>query len=160
MKRIKGFCLLFLVLLCASCTDHIAYRSYHHFTKEGWSKSDTLLLPLYITDTIPGEFNIFFLVRNQPNYPFQDFSVTVLHNMPDTAHWKAYKTNFILANENGKWNGSGWGGLYQSSVPLGKVYISHPGEYTFKVVHQMNSEWLQGLNDIGIWIKKEIEVTP
>jgi len=75
--------------------------------------------------------------------------------MPDPAQYRSFKINFILADRDGKWSGSGWGGLYQSSVSLGKEYIS-PGNYTFKVIHQMPDEYLKGINDVGILIEKEI----
>ena len=157
MKHLKGFCLILVAWLwVSSCTDQIVYHSYRHFNKEGWSKGDTVTLDLHITDSIAANTEITFLLRNRAAYPYHNFAAIVLHNLPDTTSWKGYKVNFTLADRNGRWNGSGWGGLYQSSVSLGNVYISHPGVYTFKVVHQMNSEQLCGLSDIGVLIQKEV----
>lgn len=158
MKRIKGICLILISILWASCTDHIVYHSYHHFPKEGWAKSDTILLDLHITDSVASNAEITFLIRNKTNYPYQDFSAMLLHNMPDSTNWRNYNLNFVLADKDGRWSGSGWGGLYQSSVSLGNVYVA-PGTYTFKVIHQMQDEQLTGVNDIGILIEKELFTT-
>lgn len=154
MKQFKIICLILASILWGSCTDHIVYHSYHHFPKQRWGKSDTITLDLHIKDSVPSNTGITFLVRNQSNYPYQDFNAMVFHNMPDSTQWRAYKLNFILADKDGRWNGDGWGGLYQSSVSLGNAYVS-PGNYTFKVIHQMPDEQLVGINDIGILIEKE-----
>lgn len=76
--------------------------------------------------------------------------------MPDSMQWRNYKLSFIIADENGSWSGSGWGGLYESHISLGKVFINRPAQYTVKVSHRMNDEYLAGINDIGILVKKEL----
>lgn len=154
MKRFRGICLFLISTLLVSCSDQIVYHSYHHFPKEGWRKSDTLFLDLHVTDSFPNDAEIIFLIRNQANYLYQDFHAILQHNIPDSVHWRSYKADFIMTDKDGKWNGSGWGGLYQLSVSLGEFHVP-PGTYTFKVVHQMSDEQLQGINDAGILIKKE-----
>lgn len=154
MKYFKNICLVFLSWLCVSCADQIVYHSYEHFSKEGWHKSDTISLDLHITDSISGQAEIIFLLRNQTDYLYRDFHVTVQHNLPDTSQWKYYNLDFILADKDGRWSGSGLGGLYESSASLGEAYISQ-GVYTFKIIHQMNDECLTGISDIGILVKKE-----
>ena len=158
MKRVKIVCLMLVSMVWNSCMDHIVYHSYHHFPKEGWSKSDTITLHLHIADYVPSNTKITFLIRNQSSYPYQDFNAMVFHNMPDSVRWRSYKLNFILADKDGRWNGDGWGGLYQSSVSLGNTYVSS-GNYTFKVVHHMKDEQLLGINDIGILVEKEAPIT-
>lgn len=154
MKRLKGFCLILISMLWCSCTNRVVYHAYHHLPQEGWGKHDTISLDLHISDTIAGHAEIIFLVRNHSGYPYQDFHATLRHNMPDSTQWRSFKINLTLADKDGRWNGSGWAGLYQTAFSLGKVY-THPGIYTFKVVHQMPDEYLKGINDIGILIEKE-----
>ena len=154
MKRFKSICLLLISMLWASCTDHIVYHSYHHFPQEGWGRSDTVTLHLHISDSVSGNAEITFLIRNQSNYLYQDFNIILQHNMPDSTQWRSFRLNFTLADENGRWNGSGWAGLYQFPLSLGQVYV-HPGAYTFRVVHAMPDEYLKGINDIGILVEKE-----
>lgn len=153
MKHFRNICLIFLLWLYASCTNQIVYHSYEHFPKEGWRKNDTICLDLHITDSLPGQAEIIFLIRNQTDYLYRDFHVTIQHNLPDTTQWKYYNLDFILADKEGRWSGSGIGGLYESSVSLGETY-THQGVYTFKIIHQMNDEYLTGISDIGLLIKK------
>jgi gliding motility-associated lipoprotein GldH len=140
-------------MLWSSCTD-IVYHTYHHFPRERWGKHDTITLHLHISDPVSGNAEISFLIRNQSNYPYQDFHATLQHNIPDSTQWRNYNLNFTLANEDGQWNGSGWAGLYQSLISLGQIYV-RPGTYTFKIVHEMPDEYLKGINDMGILIKKK-----
>jgi gliding motility-associated lipoprotein GldH len=112
------------------------------------------MLHLHLADSFPGHAEITFLIRNQSNYPYQDFNVMLQHNMPDSTQWRSFKLNFTLADEDGQWNGAGWAGLYQSSLSLGRVHV-HSGTYTFKVIHEMPDEYLKGISDIGILIRKE-----
>jgi gliding motility-associated lipoprotein GldH len=154
MKRLKSICLILISMLWGSCTDHIIYHSYHHFPREGWGKNDTIALHLHISDSVSSNADITFLIRNQSNYLYQSFNAILQHNMPDSTQWRSFKLNFTLTDENGRWNGSGWAGLYQIPLSLGRVYV-HPGTYTFKVVHGMPDEYLKGINDIGLLIEKE-----
>lgn len=155
MRRVVVICLLATAWLSHSCTDCIAYHAYHPFAQEGWNKRDTLWLDIQMTDSIAGNVQSTLLVRNNSVYPYQDFTTVVQHNFPDTTRWRSYKITFTLADPDGKWSGSGIGGLYQSSVLLGEASIAHPAKYTFKLVHQMNDERLSGISDIGVVIKKE-----
>ncbi|MDR0745037.1 MAG: gliding motility lipoprotein GldH [Mediterranea sp.] len=154
MKRFKSISLILTAMLWCSCTDHIVYHSYHHFPQEGWGKSDTIIFHLHLSDSVPGNAEITFLIRNQSNYPYQDFNAILQHNMPDSTRWRSFKLNFTLTDKNGRWTGSGWAGLYQSPLSLGQAHV-HSGTYTFKVVHEMPDKYLKGINDIGILIEKE-----
>lgn len=153
MKHLKAICLVLIVMLSSSCVDRIMYRSYHHFPKERWGKGDTVALNIHIVDSVYSHTKITFLVRNLSSYSYQDFSATVLHNLPDSTSWKSSRVSFILANKDGQWRGSGWAGLYQSSVSLGEI-DAPPGNYTFKIAHQMQDEQLTGINDIGILVER------
>ncbi|MDR3119162.1 MAG: gliding motility lipoprotein GldH [Mediterranea sp.] len=152
MKPHKSICLILISMLWISCTDHITYHAYHHFPQERWGKDDTVALHLHIPDSISGNAEITFLLRNQSNYPYQDFNAILQHNMPDSTRWRHFNLNFILADGDGQWNGAGWAGLYQIPLSLGRV-PARAGTYTFKVIHKMPDESLKGINDIGILIE-------
>lgn len=157
MKYLKVICLLALAWLSVSCTDCFVYHAYHPFLKEGWNRQDTLTLRIQMTDSVAGDVRASFLIRNNSDYLYQDFIATVRHNFPDTTRWRSYKITFTLADPDGRWNGSGIGGLYQSSVLLGEAPVAYPANYTFRIIHQMNEEQLSGISDVGIIVRKEKE---
>lgn len=157
MRYATVICLLMIAWLSCSCSDHIVYHAYHPFVKEGWSKHDTLSLDIQMTDSVAGNVNAEFLIRNNSSYRYQDFAAIVQHNFPDTTRWRNYKVSFTLADSHGKWNGKGVGGLFESIVSLGKAHIAHPANYTFRVIHQMNDDKLLGIKDVGVIVKKEKE---
>lgn len=157
MRYLNVICLAAIAWLSFSCTDRIVYHAYHPFVKEGWNKRDTLSLRIQMTDSVGGDANATFLVRNNSDYPYQDFAALIRHNFPDTTRWKSYKITFTLADSEGRWSGSGIGGLFQSTASLGEASINHPVNYTFKVIHLMDDEQLSGITDIGLIVtKKEI----
>ena len=78
--------------------------------------------------------------------------IVICHNLEDSTVWKTDTLLLILADKEGKWNGTGWGSLFQSELPIGTIAIQHPGNSTLKIIHGMQDEILKGINDIGIKI--------
>lgn len=153
LLRNSIFCLLGTYFLSA-CNEHTVYHSYRSLPSEGWRKSDTLFFQVPITDSIPTIVQVYAEVRNKSNYPYQSFYLFLQQNIPDSTIWKTDTLQIEMADKNGKWKGTGWGSLFQSSVPLGYLHIKYPGNYTFKAIHGMKDDILEGINDIGIRIEK------
>ena len=82
---------------------------------------------------------------------------TVYHSFQSlpTEGWLREDTlSFDVKVTDSLWKGDGWGGLYQTAVPAGSVRIGKPGTYLFKVAYTLPDERLQGINDIGIKLKR------
>lgn len=92
-------------------------------------------------------------VRNSSNYPYQNLNILIHYNLEDSTVWKTDTLKFILTDREGKWTGTGWGSLYQSALPLKDCFVKHPGNYTFKIVHEMKNEQLTGISDVGLKIE-------
>lgn len=93
-------------------------------------------------------------VRNRNNYPYQNLSLSVCYDSPDSVSLPADTIQLALADTEGIWKGDGWGGLYQTAVPAGSIRIDKSGTYRFKIAYVLPDEILQGLNDIGIKLEK------
>ena len=145
--------LLFLtvVLLATACDKKTVYHSYHAIPTEGWKKSDTLFFDIPVKDSLT-QFNLAAEIRNKSNYVYRNLYLVISHNLEDSTVWKTDTLLLILADKEGKWNGTGWGSLFQSELPIGTIAIQHPGNYTLKIIHGMQDEILKGINDIGIKI--------
>jgi len=60
-----------------------------------------------------------------------------------------------LANEKGKWLGSGIGDIYEIQIPYKKnVRFPYPGKYSFTFEQAMRIEELSFVYDVGLRIEK------
>lgn len=140
-------------LMAAACNENTVYHSYQSIPSEGWKKSDTLFFNIAVTDTLQ-PLQLSAEIRNKSNYSYRNLYLSVSHNLKDSTIWKTDTLQLILADKEGKWKGTGWGSLFQSKVSISSVTVQHPGNYTFKVTHEMQDELLEGINDIGIKIER------
>ena len=151
MKIIKLFCLTVSVVFCVCCTNQTMYHSYQHIHQHDWDRNDTLFFTLSITDTLK-HYSLSIIVRNNNSYPYQELPLSVTYNLPDSTMWETDSLIFSITDEKGKWLGSGWGGLFQSSLILKETAIPHPGNYQFKIVPLINGK-LSGICDVGVQAK-------
>ena len=143
--------LLLATCLTAACNENTGYHSYQSIPTEGWKKSDTLFFNVPVKDSL-ALLRLSAEIRNESNYAYRNIYLTVSHNLEDSTVWKTDTLLLILADKEGKWNGTGWGSLFQSTLPIGSAIVRHPGNYTFKITHGMQDELLKGINDVGVKI--------
>lgn len=141
--------MLLATWILAACNEKTVYHSYQSTPSDGWKKSDTLFFNVPVKDSLT-ILRLSVGIRNSCDYPYRNLSVLIHYNLKDSTVWETDTLNFILADQEGKWTGTGWGTLYQSESPLKDYYIKHPGNYTFKVVHEMRDEQLIGISDVGL----------
>lgn len=151
----NSLCCLFAACLLGACKENIVYHSYQSLPEEGWKKSDTLSFNISIADNPPTMLRLFMEVRNRTDYPYRDLHLFINHNLPDSATWQTDTLIIKLADSTGKWNGKGWGSIYQFATFFKSVRPLHSGNYQIKIINGMKDEKLPGLNDLGIRIEKQ-----
>ncbi|MEG1564051.1 MAG: gliding motility lipoprotein GldH [Bacteroides sp.] len=151
---LKNSCLL---LLCSwfatACITPTVYHSYLSIPEKGWRKSDTLVFQVPITDSLSAILHLTAEVRNTNEYAYKNLYVVIAQNVADSAVFHTDTLEFILANKDGKWNGTGLGNLFQSALPIGTAVTKKTGTYTFKISHGMKDEQLKGIRDVGIRVE-------
>lgn len=143
---------LLLITLAACDFGSTMYHSYNPIPEQGWAKSDTLLFHVNIPDSLT-PYKVSVEIRNDNNYPYKNLYLFVSNNTKDSTIFATDTIKYVVAEESGKWIGTGFGTLYQSGQPLGKFIPLHPGKYIFKVVHGMKDQFLQGISDVGLRIE-------
>lgn len=144
--------LLLTVWLASACIEHTVYHSYQSIPAKGWGKGDTLVFRVTIPDSLK-TLQLFAEVRNDNKYAYQNLYLVVGSNLQDSTVFKTDTLELTLADKEGKWTGTGWGNLFQSTLPLGTAVTRHPGNYTFKVSQGMKDEQLIGICDVGVKVK-------
>ena len=142
-----------ILLLVVGCTGRDVYFNYNPVSSNGWSKDTMYIFKVSITDTASA-YNIYVNVRNRGEYPYQNLWLFMKRISPDTIQTKD-SIECYLADQRGKWLGSGIGSvmeipvLYQENVRFHKA-----GVYKYGIVQGMRDSLLMGISDIGMRVEK------
>ncbi|MEG1546065.1 MAG: gliding motility lipoprotein GldH [Bacteroidaceae bacterium] len=149
----KWFAILLATLLLTACHSNTVHHSFQSINKDGWSKSDTLSFSVILPDST-SMYKVKIEIRNDYNYPYRNLYLFVSNNLSNIAHFTTDTIEYKLANNNGKWIGTGWGTVYQSSYSIPYILSTPQGGHTFKINHGMTDDLLQGISNVGICIEK------
>lgn len=144
---------ILIALISVACKNNDVFFQYKTVAPKGWNKDSLYTFNIKITDTISA-YNIYVNVRNRGEYPYQNLWLFLDNTTPDKTQ-KKDSIECYLADQRGKWLGSGIGSvmempiLYQQNVRFKKA-----GTYQYKIVHGMRDSILIGINDIGMKVVK------
>jgi len=138
-----------------SCRNGDVYYEFHDIKKQKWSKYDTLYFYIDSTSVNPlSKYDITIELANNFDYPYRNIWLYAQDNITDTV-FRNYSEQHMLADEFGKWYGSGFGALYQLSVPYrSSVQFKDGRNYCLKLIHGMRDEPLPGIGKVGVRIKE------
>lgn len=136
-----------------ACQNTTVYHSFRNLPDEGWKQNDTLCFDVAMTDSLT-TCQLFVEVRNLSNYPYQNLSVILTHETPDSLTVASDTLHFILADQQGNWIGKGWGGIYQNRFPAGNINIRQTGRHRLILQHGLTDASISGIHDIGIKLEK------
>lgn len=157
-----GFVKTFFCVLCAiislafiSCDRNAVYSEVRDVDEDGWNK-DSVVEFTYNAEDIDADdyFTVSLLVRHSGTYPNQNLWLFVDKIMPDSTCVKD-TTELFLADDFGRWRGSGIGSLYtMESVLTDSVKFDKAGKYIYRVRHGMRYDELNGICNIGVLIRR------
>ena len=144
---------IFLLFIITSCDPYQVFEKNVELVDYTWHKDSIVNIEVDIQDTI-SPHNIYINVRNTSRYEMQNLFLFINTSSPngivlcDT--FECY-----LADERGKWTGSGWGDIYDSQF-IYKKNIRFPvsGIYRFEYIQAMRTDKLKYISDIGLRIEK------
>lgn len=158
MKKILNKLLLifYSVILFSmmSCQNNDVFSQYSSVPVNGWNKDSAFNFNVHISD-VQLRYNVYVNVRNRGEYPYQNMWLFLEKMSPDSTITKD-TINFYLADQRGKWLGSGVGQSFEMPV-LYQQNISFPkqGTYRYRIFQGMRDTILVGVNDIGIRVEKQ-----
>lgn len=98
--------------------------------------------------------NIIFVIRNNDDYPYMNLRLKATVSRINEKGKVADVLNYMLAEPNGLWTGTGFGATKET---LGRYKVNYKfpanGKYKIEIRHLMNRSPLVGLEDIGIKIE-------
>ena len=155
-KRMKTKLLLtsLVVVMMTACNRNDIFFQYTAVNPEGWSKDSLYGFDVEIADTA-SLYNVYVNVRNNGTYSYQNLWIFLAKTSPDKG-LERDSIELYLADQRGKWLGSGMGSVHNMPVLYQENVLFHKaGIYHYSLVHGMRDTLLMGIHDIGIRVEKQ-----
>jgi gliding motility-associated lipoprotein GldH len=149
-----------LLVLGTACNRNVVYTEFQRFDEAaGWARNNQPTFTFDNKDTSQ-LYDVYINVRNAENYPFRNLFM-FLHVVDPKGVKSTDTIECILADEKGKWLGSGMGDLYDNSIIYKKnTRFRHLGAYKFSYEQAMRYgdknviDPLPLIMDVGLTVEK------
>ncbi|MBK5194736.1 MAG: gliding motility lipoprotein GldH [Proteiniphilum sp.] len=140
-----------LFSLLISCSEGEEYYRFHHIEKGKWYRDSTLIFTMDSLNISAGRaYDVTIEISSGYIYPYRNLWLRIDHNLADTL-LRSDTLHYRLADEHGKWLGSGVGGLNQLSLPfLSSIPLYMPHLYRLTIAHVMSDDPLTGIEKVGL----------
>ncbi|MBS1646795.1 MAG: gliding motility lipoprotein GldH [Bacteroidetes bacterium] len=157
------FIICAVVFVLSACNKNVVYSEYKKIDEnKGWPAKERIAFSTTIKDTNQ-RYNVYINVRNAESYPFKNLFL-FLHTTYPNQSVSVDTVECILADEQGRWLGSGMGDLFDNAILLKKnTRFKQAGSYTFSFEQAMRYgnkneiDPLPFILDMGITIEKSPE---
>ena len=136
-------------LLLCSCDRSTIYSSAYTLPASGWDMDSAVHFDFKVNEPATA-YDVVIFVRHRDNYPYQNMWL-IVENMPSAT---ADTIEFYLADQRGRWLGSGMGKTKQMPVLYEQNYHFADSCCSMSIRHAMRDETLHGVSDIGLRITK------
>ncbi|MCU0441170.1 MAG: gliding motility lipoprotein GldH [Bacteroidia bacterium] len=142
-----------LVFGLQACDPQRVFDDNKLINGEAWYYKTTFPFEVQITDT-QAYYNVYVNLRVNADYKYSNIFLWLNTTNPDRKTDKR-RVEIKLADESGKWLGSGLGDLYDYQFPVyQKVRFPHSGFYRFEVEQNMREDTLQHIKAVGVRVEK------
>ena len=144
------FISMFLILI--SCNKNSIYEDQLSLEDQIWNQDQKAVFEFDIDNT--EEYYDFFInIRNTEDYPYSNIYLFTTLYFPNN---KIAVDTFqcILADQQGRWIGSGVGGLHENRIRFARnKALPLTGKYKIEINQAMREEALEGVSDVGFAIE-------
>jgi gliding motility-associated lipoprotein GldH len=140
-----------LFITFASCSGGEAYSRFYHIENGKWRRDS--LLVFTIDSLIPASgitYNVTVELTTNRSYPYRDLWLQISQDLTDSLAC-ADTLRCLLADEYGKWMGSGAGGLNHLSLPYRSFTQRDAARnYRLTIRQLMDDDPLRGVEKVGV----------
>lgn len=148
LKLLVAVCILALL---ASCSEKAVYDQVRSFESNEWGADHPLEFKVAINDT-SRSYDLLLHVRTTKTYAYSNIWLFLETTAP-SGQTLTDTLEVMLADENGKWLGKGFGNVNSMLVPyLTSVKFINRGVYSISIAQGMREEILTDVLDIGLVI--------
>ena len=150
----------FILLLTAmfalffhSCDPNRVYEKNIRIPEGIWSHDNIVKFDVMVEDT-SSSHNLYVNVRNASLYPTSNLYIFITTTAPN-GHSVKDTLEVILADDRGKWLGSGLGDIWDlQQIYKEQIRFAQKGGYTFEYQQAMRAEHLPFILDVGLRVEK------
>ncbi len=151
-KLCAFLCWLAIAAAVTSCDPDRVYEKNIRIPDGIWHRDNIVRFELPVGDTIR-PYNLYVNVRNTSLYPMSNLYIFITTTAP-SGHSVKDTVEIILADEKGKWLGSGLGDIWDLQQAYKKnVRFAQRGVYTFEYEQAMRTEKLPFILDVGLRVE-------
>ncbi|MAZ93788.1 MAG: hypothetical protein CMF58_05160 [Lentimicrobiaceae bacterium] len=149
-KMIKKLILILLVgITIISCQKNTIINQSIDIPSEGWHKNNAVEFKVDVQDSLQN-YDFQISIRNTINYRYSNLYVFLITEFPN-GNFTRDTLEFMLANPEGKWLGTGWSSIKENNILLNKnMRFPISGEYRLLLQQAMRTDTLEGINSLGI----------
>ena len=135
-----------------ACDRNTVFEKNISIPEYRWDMNNILRFDVEIKDTVPA-YNIYLNVRNGSGYPYSNLFLFMNTTAPGGAVARD-TVELVLADETGRWLGSGIGSLRDSRILFKKnFHFPKAGTYRFSLQQAMRVNPLPEIADAGIRVE-------
>jgi len=151
-KRLIRLLFILLVPALAGCGRGSLYSEYATIEGDAWNQDSILHFEISVDDSL-ALYDFYINIRNNTDYPYSNLYLFFTTGFPN-GHSTKDTIEFILADKDGRWLGSGSGRIKENQILLQQA-LRFPikGTYHFYMEQGMRQAELPGIEDIGISIE-------
>ncbi len=150
--RFQQICSVCSLLILLSCDPSRLYEENIKIPDGIWYKDNKVSFEVFIDDTVSAH-NLYVNVRNTSLYPFSNLYLFIETTAP-SGHTIRNTFEVILADDHGKWLGSGLGDIWDlQQVYKENVRFAQRGKYTIEYQQGMRMDRLPFILDVGLRIE-------
>lgn len=144
------------VCLFASCDPGRLYEENKTIDQNAWYYKNKMFFDVQVKDTTK-VYNVLVNVRVSSEYKYSNIFMLVNAINPDKRSDQR-RIEIKLADETGKWLGSGLGDIYDYQFPaIRKVKFPQSGFYRFELEQNMRDDTLMHVKSAGIRVEESSE---
>ncbi|MBF6628501.1 MAG: gliding motility lipoprotein GldH [Proteiniphilum sp.] len=134
-----------------SCSEGEVYYRFYHIDKGNWYHDSTLIFTMdSLNVNVAQAYDVTIEVSSGHLYPYRNIWLQIDHNLTDTLI-RSDTLQYHLADDHGKWLGSGVGGLHQLSLPfLNSIPLDTAHLYRLSITQVMKDDPLAGIEKVGL----------
>jgi gliding motility-associated lipoprotein GldH len=145
--------LLLSVLFFSACDNARIFEKNQALPETGWAQSNVVKFDVDIKDPATPA-NFYVNVRNADGYPYSNIFLFIKTVFPN-GKMSNDTLECVLADEKGKWLGSGLGDIYDNQIPFKRnARFPLAGTYHFEIEQGMRTDTIPLIMDVGLRIEK------
>ena len=154
MKNIINFfSVSLLLILLSSCGNNALYDEQVEINNNAWPKENAIKFQVDVPDSLT-PYNFFITIRHTSDYKYSNIFFFLNTYFPNGNKTRD-TLECILANDEGKWLGKGWGNIKEDDILLNKdMRFPVAGTYEFYFIQAMREDTLKDIVSLGLRITK------